>query len=49
MSDNLPGGVAEKLESYVYVYVDPETEKPFYIGKGKGDRFLAHLDVQSGL
>lgn len=48
MRENLPYGVAEKIESYVYVYVDPETEKPFYIGKGTGDRFLAHLDVQPG-
>ncbi|MCX6696145.1 MAG: hypothetical protein NTV84_00990 [Methanoregula sp.] len=48
MRETLPDGVAEKLESYVYVYVDPETEKPFYIGKGTGDRFLAHLNVQPG-
>jgi hypothetical protein len=48
MSGNLPAGVTEKLESYVYVYVDPDTEKPFYIGKGTGDRFLAHLDIQPG-
>ena len=48
MRENLPYGVAEKIESYVYVYVDPETEKPFYIGKGTGDRFLAHLDVPPG-
>jgi hypothetical protein len=48
MKENLPGEVAEELKCYVYVYVDPDTEKPFYIGKGTGDRFLAHLDVQPG-
>ncbi|MDP2797893.1 MAG: hypothetical protein Q8N94_10345 [Methanoregula sp.] len=48
MREIIPQGVAEKLEYYVYIYVDPDTEKPFYIGKGMGDRFLAHLDVQPG-
>ncbi len=48
MRNDLQTGVTEKLDSYVYIYVDPETEKPFYIGKGTGDRFLAHLDVQPG-
>lgn len=28
---------------YVYEYIDPNTNKPFYIGKGKGDRFLHHI------
>lgn len=39
----LPAGVAEHLGLYVYLYVDPRTNSPFYVGKGKGDRVLAHL------
>jgi hypothetical protein len=29
-------------EFYVYALVDPRTDQPFYIGKGKGRRVLAH-------
>lgn len=29
---------------YVYEYVDPRTNLPFYIGKGKGNRYLKHLN-----
>lgn len=35
------------LKYYVYVYSDPDTKKPFYVGKGKGDRVFSHLDEQS--
>lgn len=34
----------EAMEHYVYIYRDPETEKPFYIGKGTGSRAYIHLD-----
>jgi len=40
----LPAGVAERLGYYVYLYVDPRDDRPFYVGKGKGERVLAHLD-----
>lgn len=35
--------VAGILKSYVYVYIDPRNGKPFYIGKGNGNRLFAHL------
>ncbi len=39
--------VAEKLGYYVYLYVHPDTNKPFYVGKGQGERMLAHIGVQN--
>jgi uncharacterized protein len=35
--------VSKILKSYVYIYIDPRTNEPFYIGKGKGDRLFSHL------
>ncbi|MEK7743813.1 MAG: hypothetical protein AAB578_05445 [Elusimicrobiota bacterium] len=40
---HLPEGVSEHLGYYVYIYSDPRTQRPFYVGKGKGGRALAHL------
>ena len=40
----LPAGVTERLGHYVYLYVDPRTDRPFYVGKGRGERILAHFD-----
>jgi hypothetical protein len=33
---------AEEIGYYVYCLVDPRTEKPFYVGKGKKNRIHAH-------
>jgi len=44
IESHLPQGVAEHLGHYVYLYVDPTTGEPFYVGKGVGERILAHLN-----
>ncbi len=40
-----PAGVIEKLDYYVYVLIDPETNQVFYVGKGVGNRIFAHLNT----
>ena len=39
----IPPEAAEQLGYYVYLYIDPRTGRPFYIGKGTGARALSHL------
>ena len=41
--DSIPRQIMETLGYYVYLYIDPRDHRPFYIGKGKGNRVLAHL------
>lgn len=45
MIPTIPRDVARKLGYYVYLYIDPRTGKPFYVGKGKGERVLSHLSA----
>ncbi|RKE02079.1 LEM-3-like GIY-YIG domain-containing protein [Marinifilum flexuosum] len=35
----------EILSFYVYLLVDPETNEPFYVGKGKENRVFAHINL----
>ncbi|MDX1991652.1 MAG: hypothetical protein SF029_04655 [bacterium] len=42
--DVFPYSVIEKLGYYVYLLIDPETEKVFYVGKGTGNRVFAHAN-----
>ena len=44
MVKRLPLSVTRELGYYVYLYVNPETNTIFYVGKGKGRRCLSHLD-----
>jgi hypothetical protein len=37
----------EKLKHYVYLYIDPRDNRPFYVGKGVGNRCFAHLQDRS--
>ncbi len=38
-----PPEIIEELGSYVYLYIDPRTGQPFYVGKGVGNRAFDHL------
>lgn len=43
-----PSNIIQKLDYYVYIYSDPQTKIPFYIGKGKGNRCFDHLFQEDG-
>ena len=37
----------ENIGYYVYVYSDPDTHEPFYVGKGQGNRVFDHLKEET--
>jgi len=39
-----PQAVTRHLKYYVYVYIHPETEQVFYVGKGRGNRAFEHAN-----
>jgi hypothetical protein len=39
--------VAHRLAYYVYLYIDPRNEQPFYVGKGQDARALSHLSEEA--
>ena len=47
MSRHFSKETINALKYYVYVYSDPDTNKPFYVGKGKENRVFNHLNDQS--
>lgn len=44
MIKHFSNNTRNSLGFYVYVYSDPDTHKPFYVGKGNNDRVFDHLD-----
>jgi len=46
---SFPPGVVAKLGTYVYLLVDPRTGRPFYVGTGRGNRCLRHVDAARSL
>jgi uncharacterized protein len=42
---SFPPGVAAKLAAYVYLLVDARTGRPFFVGRGRGDRCFRHVEA----
>lgn len=42
---SFPPDVAAKLGCYVYLLVDPRTGRPFFVGRGRGDRCHRHVQA----
>jgi hypothetical protein len=42
-----PRAIFSNLGTYVYLYIDPRSNKVFYVGKGTGNRAFSHLSDDS--
>lgn len=40
--------ICQELKYYVYLLVDPETDEPFYVGKGYNNRVFDHIKCELG-
>lgn len=47
MKNSFSHKTIEALGYYVYVYSDPDTHRPFYVGKGKNNRAFSHMADQT--
>ena len=46
---SFPPGVAAKLAIYVYLLTDARSGRPFFVGRGRGDRCFRHVDAARAL
>ena len=47
MINKFSPNTVENIGYYVYVYSDPDTHEPFYVGKGQGNRVFDHLKEET--
>ncbi|HEY4929907.1 MAG TPA: hypothetical protein VIH95_12240 [Acidimicrobiales bacterium] len=45
---SFPPGVAAKLGCYVYLLVDARSGRPFFVGRGRGERCHRHVEAARG-
>lgn len=48
MNNQFTPEVIKELKYYVYLLIDPTSNKPFYVGKGQGNRIFSHVQSVIG-